>query len=273
MSVEAKVEKPTGTSRRLTVDKVSHFYETRGSQIHALHEINLTIEPGEFVCVVGASGCGKTTLMQMLAGFISPSQGEIAMGGEVIKQPDPARGVVFQQPNLYPWLNVRDNVSFGPRMRKQHKSSYVPRVQGMLELVGLGDFGDRAPYELSGGMQQRAAIARVLVNEPDVILMDEPFGALDALTRERLQEELLGIARQTNKTVFFITHSVEEAVYLGSRVVVMSPRPGRVVLDKDVRMPDLQAKALTDPAEVRSSAQFAAMREEIAHKIYQGSAV
>lgn len=263
----------TDASQRLTIENVSHWYETNDSTIHVLSDINLTIEPGEFVCVVGASGCGKTTLMQMLAGFLQPTEGRVTMGGEVITEPAPRRGVVFQQPNLYPWLRVRENVSFGPRMRKEKKSSYAGRVEAMLELVGLGDFGDRAPYELSGGMQQRAAIARVLVNEPDVILMDEPFGALDALTRERLQDELLEIARQANRTVFFITHSVEEAVYLGTRVLVMSPRPGRIVLDKDVRMPELFEKAHTDPAEVRSSPQFAAMREEIAHKIFQGSNV
>lgn len=264
---------PGSRSQRLTVDHVSHWYEANRSHIHALSDIDLTIEPGEFVCVVGASGCGKTTLMQMLAGFISPTQGTVSMGDEPIRGPGPSRGVVFQQPNLYPWLSVWDNVSFGPRMRKEKKASYRPRVEAMLELVGLGDFGGRAPYELSGGMQQRAAIARVLVNDPEVILMDEPFGALDALTRERLQDELLAIARQTHKTVFFITHSVEEAVYLGTRVIVMSPRPGRMVLDKDVRIPGFEVRAKADSAEVRASKEFAEMREQVAHKIYQGSAV
>ncbi|MGH3360415.1 MAG: ABC transporter ATP-binding protein, partial [Nocardioidaceae bacterium] len=144
----------------MTVDHVSHWYETSAESIHALDEIDLTVEPGEFVCIVGASGCGKTTLLQMLAGFLHPSQGQIAIGGEPITRPDPVRGVVFQQPNLYPWLNVRDNISFGPRMRKQRKAAYGPLVDQMLELVGLTDFADRAPYELSGGMQQRAAIAR-----------------------------------------------------------------------------------------------------------------
>ncbi len=254
------------------IKDVSHWYETRTGQIHALDNINLTIKSGEFVCVVGASGCGKTTLMQMVAGFHTPTQGEISIGGERITRPDPIRGVVFQQPNLYPWLNVRDNVSFGPRMRKEKKSSYAPRVESMLQLVSLGDFGSRAPYELSGGMQQRAAIARALVNEPEVLLMDEPFGALDALTRERLQEELLGIWRQTGKTVFFITHSVEEAVYLGTRVLVMSPRPGRVVRDVDVRVPELQG-ADVDPQEIRGSSKFAALREQISSIILRGSNV
>lgn len=255
---------------RVAVDHVSHWYETDAENVHALDDIQLLVEPGEFICIVGASGCGKTTLLQMLAGFLTPTQGELSMGSEPITKPDPVRGVVFQQPNLYPWLNVRDNVSFGPRMHKEAKDSYRPRVDRMLELVGLSEFAERAPYELSGGMQQRAAIARALVNEPDVLLMDEPFGALDALTRERLQEELLGIWRQTRKTVFFITHSVEEAVYLGTRVLVMSPRPGRVVLDRDVRLPELEN---TDPQEVRASSAFAALREEIALTIYRGADV
>jgi NitT/TauT family transport system ATP-binding protein/taurine transport system ATP-binding protein len=259
-------------SHRVTVTGVSHWYDTRAEKIHALADVNVTIEPGEFVCVVGASGCGKTTLLQMLAGFITPTRGEVAVGGVPVTGPHPSRGVVFQQPNLYPWLSVRDNVSFGPRMRREKRSSYGPRVQQLLELVSLGDFGDRAPYELSGGMQQRAAIARALVNEPDVLLMDEPFGALDALTRERLQEELLGIWRETHKTVFFITHSVEEAVYLGTRVLVMSPRPGRVVLDADVRIPALEGAGL-DPQGIRASPEFTAVREKIAHTIYRGEDV
>lgn len=259
-----------GGADRVGVDHISHWYETSAENIHALDDVDLTVESGEFVCIVGASGCGKTTLLQMLAGFLAPTQGEITVGGERITQPDPSRGVVFQQPNLYPWLNVRDNVSFGPRMRKESKAEYAPRVDQMLKLVGLDEFAGRAPYELSGGMQQRAAIARALVNEPNVLLMDEPFGALDALTRERLQEELLGIWRQTRKTVFFITHSVEEAVYLGTRVLVMSPRPGRVVLDRDVRVPEL---ADADPQEIRASSAFAALREEIALTIYRGSDV
>lgn len=261
---------PATAGDGVTVEHVSHWYETNAESIHALDDIDLRVEQGEFVCIVGASGCGKTTLLQMLAGFLMPSEGVLAMGSEPIAAPDPVRGVVFQQPNLYPWLSVRDNVSFGPRMHKESKASYGPRVDAMLELVGLSEFAGRAPYELSGGMQQRAAIARALVNEPDVLLMDEPFGALDALTRERLQEELLGIWRQTRKTVFFITHSVEEAVYLGTRVLVMSPRPGRVVLDKDVRVPELHQ---ADPQAVRASKEFAALREEIALTIYRGSDV
>ncbi|UPK75463.1 ABC transporter ATP-binding protein [Nocardioidaceae bacterium SCSIO 66511] len=269
-NTEAPVADPVESQDRVRIADVSHWYETASENVHALDGIDLQVDAGEFVCIVGASGCGKTTLLQMLAGFLQPTQGEITLGDARITEPNPARGVVFQQPNLYPWLDVRDNVSFGPRMRKESKSAYGPRVDALLELVGLEDFANRPPYELSGGMQQRAAIARALVNEPDVLLMDEPFGALDALTRERLQEELLGIWRQTHKTVFFITHSVEEAVYLGTRVLVMSPRPGRVVLDRDVRVPELHD---AEPHEIRASSAFAELREEIALTIYRGSAV
>lgn len=252
---------------RVTVAGVSHWYSATVEDVHALHDINLNIEHGEFVCVVGTSGCGKTTLLQLLAGFVQPTQGAIEIGGESITGPDPTRGVVFQQPTLYPWLSVRQNVSFGPRMRGLRKASYDGDVQRLLEMVGIADFADRPPYELSGGMQQRAAIARALVNDPEIVLMDEPFGALDALTRERLQEELLGIWRETRKTIFFITHSVEEAVYLGTRVIVMSPRPGRIVLDRDVRLPELRGRSAS---EVRSASAFSQLREEIALKIYEG---
>lgn len=252
---------------RVTVAGVSHWYSATVEDVHALHDINLNIEHGEFVCVVGTSGCGKTTLLQLLAGFVRPTQGAIEIGGESITGPDPTRGVVFQQPTLYPWLSVRQNVSFGPRMRGLRKASYDGDVQRLLEMVGIADFADRPPYELSGGMQQRAAIARALVNDPEIVLMDEPFGALDALTRERLQEELLGIWRETRKTIFFITHSVEEAVYLGTRVIVMSPRPGRIVLDRDVRLPELRGRSAS---EVRSASAFSQLREEIALKIYEG---
>lgn len=251
---------------RVTISGVSHWYGSSTESVHALHDINLTIEPGEFVCVVGASGCGKTTLLQLVAGFNHPTEGTVAIGGQPVTDPDPARGVVFQRPTLYPWLTVRKNVSFGPRMQGEAKASYAPRVQELLDLVGIADFAERPPYELSGGMQQRAAIARALVNDPEIILMDEPFGALDALTRERLQEELLAIWRDTKKTIFFITHSVEEAVYLGTRVVVMSPRPGRIVADRDVRLPGL--RGLGGP-EVRAAPEFSQLREEIALKIYQ----
>lgn len=247
---------------------VNHWYETANDQVHALDGIDLHIEPGEFVCVVGSSGCGKTTLLQMVAGFLKPTQGEISIGEQPVKGPDRSRGVVFQRPTLFPWLSVWENVAFGPKMAKEKKSSYAPRVDEYLEMMGLKDFGKRAPYELSGGMQQRAAIARVLVNDPDVMLMDEPYGALDAMTRERLQEELLRLWRATHKSIMFITHSVEEAVFLGTRVVVMSPRPGRIIVEKDVRFdiagPDGEPSLLV----ARADEQFNAARKEIDDAIH-----
>jgi taurine transport system ATP-binding protein len=238
----------------------------RGPSQEVLRGVDLTIESGEFVSLIGPSGCGKSTLLSLLAGFIFPTQGEITLGGEPIAQPGWERGVVFQQPNLYPWLNVRDNVTFGPRMRGLSKERWQASAERLLALVGLEDFATRRPYELSGGMQQRAAIARVLVNEPLVMLMDEPFGALDALTRERMQEELLSIWRATGRTIFFITHSVEEAVYLGTRVLVMSPRPGRIVFDEEAGFSRMGAAV----HEVRATPEFIEMRERVARAIYVG---
>jgi ABC-type taurine transport system ATPase subunit len=246
---------------RVTVDGVSHRYLSGGRQVHALADIDVVIEPGEFVCVVGPSGCGKTTLLQLLAGFHRPTEGSVTLGGRPITGPGAERGVVFQQPNLYPWFSVRGNVELGPRLQGVSKRERQERAERYLELVGLTAFADHKPYELSGGMQQRCQIARVLSNDPDIVLMDEPFGALDAMTRERLQTELLTIWRETRKTFFFITHSVDEAVFLGSRVIVMSPRPGRVVHDQPVDLSSL------GPAALRSSPEFMALRDRVAASI------
>jgi ABC-type taurine transport system ATPase subunit len=214
------------------IEGLRHYFNVRGSLVHAIDRIDMTIEAGQFVCLAGPSGCGKTTLLRLLAGFMRPSEGTISVGGERVLRPSAERGVVFQQPMLYPWLSVRKNVELGPKLRGVNKLQRRETAERFLSMVGLSDFTERRPYELSGGMQQRCQIARVLTNDPDIVLMDEPFGALDALTRERLQNELLDIWRATGKTILFITHSVDEAVFLGSRVLVMSPRPGRVVLDE-----------------------------------------
>jgi ABC-type nitrate/sulfonate/bicarbonate transport system ATPase subunit len=240
---------------------VTHRYVSAARQVHALDGVDLDVAPGEFLCVVGPSGCGKTTMLQLLAGFLHPSEGTVTVGGRSVQRPGADRGVVFQQPNLLPWLSVRANVELGPRFRGVAKAERRARAERYLELVGLQDFLQLKPYELSGGMQQRCQIARVLANDPDVVLMDEPFGALDALTRERLQGELLGIWRETRRTFFLITHSVEEAVYLGSRVVVLTPRPGRIALDQRV---DLSALA---PEEVRRSPEFAQLRDRVSSAI------
>jgi len=255
-----------GSGSRLVIEGVAYTYRGNGAPVEALRPIDLVFEPGEFICCIGPSGCGKTTLLQLLAGFLHPTSGRIMVDGRVVTSPGAERGVVFQQPALYPWLNVADNVTFGPRMRGAGRREAKELAEQYLRLVGLHDFGHRAPYELSGGMQQRAAIARVLANEPQIMLMDEPFGALDALTRENLQEELLSIWRATRRTVFFITHNAEEAVYLGTRVLVMSTRPGSVLADRQVRF-GLQAAG--DPRAVRASRAFIEVREELMDLVYR----
>ena len=250
----------------LTLRGIELVYDSRDGPVHALTEINLAIQQGDFVCVVGPSGCGKTTLLQIIAGFLFPTDGQALIDDRLIIGPDADRGVVFQQPALYPWLSVADNVGFGLKVRGVDGERRTERVGRFLRMVGLEHFQKHPPYELSGGMQQRAAIARVLVNEPRIMLMDEPFGALDALTREHMQEELLKIWRATRTTVLFITHSVEEAVYLGTRVLVMSPRPGRIVADVEV---GFSRQPGADSRTVKSRPAFIQTREEILSYIWQ----
>ena len=192
-------------------------------------DINLDIRKCEFICVLGPSGCGKSTLLKIIAGFHQPTEGTAVMGDTPITKPDWHRGVVFQQATLYPWYNIYQNVEFGPKMRGVPKEERDIEVKKYLELVGLKDFAKQKPYELSGGMKQRASLARVLVNQPKMILMDEPFGALDAMTRLNMQTLIREIWLKTNNTIFLITHDVDEALALATRVIVMSSRPGRIV--------------------------------------------
>jgi ABC-type nitrate/sulfonate/bicarbonate transport system ATPase subunit len=202
--------------------------------VEALRPVDLEIEPGEFVALVGPSGCGKSTLLNVLAGFITPSVGSAYVGDEPITKPDIDHGMVFQDYALFPWLNVIDNVAFGLERQGVGKQERYERARENLSLVGLKDFAENRINELSGGMKQRVAIARVFATDPSVILMDEPFGALDALTRRFLQHQLLEIWQRNRKTVVFVTHSVQEAVYLATRVVVMTARPGRIKLDERI---------------------------------------
>jgi ABC-type nitrate/sulfonate/bicarbonate transport system ATPase subunit len=257
-----------GAGLRTEVRGVRHEYRSAGGRsTHALGPIDLTIEPGEFVVIVGPSGCGKSTLLSLLAGFLQPSEGQVLIDGQPIDGPDPRRGIVFQQPNLYPWYSVRENVALGPRLRGASKSERHAIADEHLRLVGLSEFAAAKPYELSGGMQQRTQIARVLANDPDLMLLDEPFGALDAMTRERLQSELHRIWRGSGKSAVFITHSVDEAVFLGSRVLVMSPRPGRIVFDE---RPPFAAEERT--ADFRATPEFATFAASVREQIGQSLA-
>jgi len=242
--------------------KLSVEYPSHEGPVRALDAIDLEFDAGDFVCIVGPSGCGKTTLLQTLAGFILPTSGTVTLSGQRILGPGPDRGVVFQQPALFPWMSVAENAEFGPMVRGIDGSTRRERVDEFLRLVGLWEFRNRYPYQLSGGMQQRLAIVRALVNDPKVLLMDEPFGALDALTREKMQEELHAVWRRTGMTVVFITHSVEEAVYLGTEVVVMSPRPGRIVERLEVNFSRAPGERDNMRA-IKASPEFIAVREQI----------
>jgi taurine transport system ATP-binding protein len=233
----------------------------------ALDHASLQFEQGAFVCVVGPSGCGKTTMLQTLAGFLKPTAGSVRLDGRPIDGPGADRGVVFQQPALFPWMTVAKNAGFGLMVRGSAQSEQQAAVESYLRLVGLWDFRNRYPYELSGGMQQRLAIVRALVNDPKVLLMDEPFGALDALTREKMQEELHTVWRRTKKTIVFITHGVEEAVYLGTEVVVMSPRPGRIL--ERLPLPFARNGEERDIRAVKSSPEFVALREHVLSLIWR----
>ena len=210
------------------IKRVSKVFQLQDQTIQALSDASLSIRKGEFVCLIGASGCGKSTLLRIMAGFEQPSSGEALMWGKPIAEPDPSRGMVFQDYALFPWLSVRENIAFGPIARSLASSQVKETVDKFIELVGLAKFANAYPHQLSGGMKQRVAIARVLANDAELVLMDEPFGALDAMTRERLQDELLDIWQRTGLTVVFVTHSIEEAIFLADRVVVMSPGPGRI---------------------------------------------
>ena len=224
---------------RVSVINVSRTFIKKEDKYgtEALKKVAFDVGDGEFVCLLGPSGCGKTTLLRIIAGLETLTSGEITLNGIPITGPDPKRGMVFQQYSLFPWRTVMDNITFGLEMQGIKKVEARIQVEKYIELVGLEQFKNSYPFELSGGMQQRAAIARALANEPEVLLMDEPFGALDAQTRNILQDELLKIWEQKNVTFLFVTHSVDEAVFLSDRVVAMTSRPGRVKEIVDIDLP------------------------------------
>ena len=222
----------------ISLDRVTRVFNSRdGDQVVALEDVSLSIHANEFVTLVGPSGCGKSTLLRIVAGLILPSAGTASIGGVPIREPRSETGIVFQAPTLLPWASVMDNVLFPLRMMHKMDSTSADKAAALIKLVGLAGFERKSPRELSGGMQQRVAICRALVHEPNILLMDEPFGALDALTREEMTMELLRIWGERPKTVLFVTHSITEAVVLADRVVVMSPRPGRIAEVIEVESP------------------------------------
>jgi NitT/TauT family transport system ATP-binding protein len=240
---------------------VSNAGKTYPGGIEALRGANLTIAEGEFVCLIGASGCGKSTLLRMIAGFETVTTGQITIRGQAITGPGPDRGMVFQDYGLFPWLTIRRNIAFGPIARGKPKAQAMATADRFVTMMGLDRFANSYPHQLSGGMKQRVAIGRVLANDAQMALMDEPFGALDAMTRERLQDELLSIWRATGLSVVFVTHSLEEAIFLADRVVVMSPGPGRIVAEETI--------TLQRPRDV-SSPEFNDIRRHLASLLHAG---
>jgi len=221
---------------RIDVRNVSHRFALRGEALAVLDDISLTVEPGEFVALLGPSGCGKSTLLRLVAGLDAPAHGALHANGEPIVGPDPSRVVVFQDPTLFPWRTVRDNVGLGPEAQRTgrdraSRDSAAKRIDAALELVGLETFADAFPHQLSGGMAQRAALARALVNDPQLLVLDEPFGKLDSLTRIRMQGELVRLWQAARFSVLLVTHDVEEALYVANRVIVLSERPARIVAE------------------------------------------
>lgn len=243
-------------------DNISRSFDVNGLLFQALDDVSLTVEDGEFVTIVGPSGCGKSTLLNIAGGLLEADSGQTLVGSDVVSGPHPSRGVIFQQYALFPWMTVRKNVEFGPKLAGASAAERARKAQYYIDLVGLTDFADTLPKNLSGGMKQRTAIARAYAADPGILLMDEPFGALDALTRVHMQQRLLATWSEERRTVLFVTHDVDEAVFLANRVVVMAARPGRI---KEIIKIDLPYPR-TD--EVRLSEAFATYRRAVWKGVY-----
>lgn len=246
----------------LKLDNVSKsFAKIENDEVtHALNEVDLTLHSGEFVSLVGPSGCGKSTILRLIAGLIVPTTGTVSVDGKPVTKPSPERGMVFQKPTLFPWLTVEKNIAFSLRMQGKLKSN-EDRVHRMLDVIGLDAFKDDYPDQLSGGMAQRVALVRSLINEPDILLLDEPLGALDAFTRMNMQDEILKIWYEKKQLAIMVTHDVDEAIYMGTRVLVMDANPGRIVEDIHIDQ--------TYPRD-RSSASFVEYRNRILNRLHFG---
>ncbi|HEX9169038.1 MAG TPA: ABC transporter ATP-binding protein [Roseiarcus sp.] len=256
----------------LRVDKATVYFGTRdGRPVHALDRVSLEIPAGGFVVTLGTSGCGKSTLLNAMAGFLPLSSGSITLNGRAVEGPGKERGVVFQKDTLLPWKTVAENVALGLKFAGVGRKERRERALDLLSLVGLQDFAAAAPYELSGGMRQRVGIARALAPDPDVLLMEEPFGALDSMTREAMQELLVDVWARTRKRIFFITHSIEEALFLGTQLIVMSPRPGRIVARFDLSFVNAFARD-RDARAIKTAPEFGALREEIRAIVHRNEA-
>lgn len=250
------VNRNTPTRGHVVIDDVSIVFTGRNSETVAVKSTSTEIKPGEFVCLLGPSGSGKSTLLNAVAGFVQPSSGQILVDGEAVTDPGPDRGMVFQQHSLFPWKTVLQNIAFGPRVSSRGNGRPEHEARAFLDMIGLAKYADSYPKELSGGMQQRVGIARALANYPSVLLMDEPFGALDSQTRAMMQESLLSIWQEFGTTVLFVTHDVDEAVYLADRVLIMSAGPGEII--QDVKVPLARPRG----PETIASAEFVAIRAQ-----------
>lgn len=247
---------------QIQINNVSKIFITGGQEVIALDDINLDVNSGEFVCLLGPSGCGKSTLLNAIAGFSTPTSGSITVDGKSILNPGPDRGMVFQEYALFPWMTVEKNIAFGLEIKKIPKAQINDKVGALLDLLNLQDFREHFPKDLSGGMRQRVAIARVLALDSPIMLMDEPFGALDSLTRRNLQDELLRIWAAFKKTIIFVTHSIEESIYLADRIVVMTYRPGKIKKQVCVTMPRQRDTSSIDFNDLKKELSLSVMEEQ-----------